>query len=138
MKLILLSDDFYNRHSQDAEMLHKRNRPYACVAVKIQGRTFAIPFRHHITHNHSFITYGICGLDYTKSVIIMNPSDVSNKRPTIDQREFNALKGKDALIANGMNQYIKLYKKAKRYQNNVRYQNILKCSTLQYFDHLLP
>ena len=54
-------------------------------------------------------------------------------RPTIDTKEFNLLKGKDTVVANGMERYIKLYKKALQHRGNPHYDNIVKYSALQYF-----
>ena len=133
MRLIRLSDAFYDRYECCDEILKKRSRPYACLLVKIDNVTFAIPFRHHIAHDHSFITYDDCGLDYTKAVVLSDPSFVSDSVPQIEQREFNALKGKGRLIANGMRKYLALYKKALRYPDNYHYTKIRQFSSLQYF-----
>lgn len=56
MKFILLSDKFYQAYGHLPEVLSKKTRPYACLAVEIDGIQFAIPFRHHIRHKHAFIT----------------------------------------------------------------------------------
>ena len=101
MRLIVLSDDFYQRHEHHREILQKRTRPYVCLEVTINGTTFAIPFRHHIKHRYAFITYGESGIDYTKAVVIASDDDVANRTPQIEQREYNALVGRDALIHNG-------------------------------------
>lgn len=137
MRLIVLSDDFYQRHEHHREILQKRTRPYVCLEVTINGTTFAIPFRHHIKHRYAFITYGESGIDYTKAVVIASDDDVANRTPQIEQREYNALVGRDALIHNGMVNYIALYKKAKTYEHNPFYANIRKYSSLQYFEKYL-
>ncbi len=133
MKFILLSEKFYQTYGQLPEILSKNTRPYACLEVEIDGIRFAIPFRHHIRHKYSFITYGECGLDYTKAVVIEDWNMVSATLPIIEQKEFNFLKGKDALIESGMRRYYKLVLKARKYADNPHYTNILKCSALQYF-----
>lgn len=133
MKFILLSDKFYQAYGHLPEVLSKKTRPYACLAVEIDGIQFAIPFRHHIRHKHAFITYGECGLDYTKAVVIEDWSMVAAALPTIEQKEFNYLKGKDAMIEAGMRRYCKLIRKAQQYADNPHYANILKFSALRYF-----
>lgn len=137
MRLIILSEKFYEEYGGFREILQKKARPYVCLEVTIAGQTFAIPFRHHIPHKYAFITYGDCGLDYTKSVVIPDSSYISDDIPQIEQAEFNALKGKDARIERGLSNYIKLYKKAIQYQDNPHYRNILRYSTLKYFRRFL-
>lgn len=99
----------------------------------IDGVKFAIPFRHHIAHKWAYITYDQCGIDYSKAVVISDERFISSARPIIEQIEFNALKGKDALIESGMRRYLDVYRKAVRYPKNIHYQSIRRCSSLQYF-----
>ena len=115
----------------------KQDRPYGCVQITINNLTFAIPFRHHIGHKHAFFTVGDAGLDYSKSVVIEYPSDIGQGHPQIKQTEYNLIKGKDTVIQNGLTRYIRLYKKAKQHQHNPHYRNIIKCSSLQYFEKYL-
>ena len=133
MRFVFLSDEFYNDYARCEEVLQKRSRPYACLEVQVYGKTFAIPFRHRITHKHCFPTYNEYGLDYTKAVMIVKPSYIAVGSPQIDQKEFNLLKGKEAQIAREFAKYIKLYKKASMYPDSPHYANILKYSTLKYF-----
>lgn len=134
MRFIYLSDTFYQEYARCPEIMAKRTRPYACLAVRIDGVPFAIPIRHHISHSYAFITKPGCGLDYSKAVVIRGPEDVrTDAFPQIDQQEFNAMKGRDRLIENGMRRYVALYKKARLHPESPFYQNILRWSTLQYF-----
>lgn len=133
MRFILLSDKFYQSYGKYREILQKDGRPYACLEVEIDGIRFAIPFRHHIPHKYAFFTYDTCGLDYTKAVVIKDESMISSEIPTIEQKEFNFLKGKDSRVESGMRQYYKLLKNALRYRDNPRYANILRFSALKYF-----
>ncbi len=133
MKLITLSPYFYSKYSNCSEILTKPTRPYVCLAIRIDGVTFAIPFRHHILHKWAYITYGQAGLDYSKAVVISDRQFIGSSSPQIEQREFNALKGKEALISNGMKKYLTVYKKAVKYPNNHHYDFIRSCSSLQYF-----
>lgn len=133
MKLITLSAYFYSTYSNCPEILTKSTRPYACLAVRIDGVPFAIPFRHHIHHKWAFITYGEAGLDYSKAVVVADPRFIGSHTPEIEQVEFDSLKGKDALIENGMRKYLSTYRKAVRYPDNPHYDCIRSCSSLQYF-----
>lgn len=142
MRLVYLSSDFYSAHSGDTEIENKNDRPHARVLLSAEGLTFAIPFRSNIQHNHAFYTDAAnhCGLDYSKAVVIQDESkEIDQTRtPYLRQNEFNALKGKDGRIANGMRRYIRDYNKAKKDPQNPRNQKLLDYSTLQYFDDLIP
>ena len=137
MRLILLSEEFYNDYGACEEVLQKQARPYVCLTVKIYGNIFAIPFRHHIPHKYAFITYGECGLDYTKAVVLSKRRYISDVKPQIEQKEFNAIKGREDTIRMGMIKYVKLYKKALRYKDSPHYANIIRCSALKHFDDML-
>ena len=58
MKYIFLSQQFYTDYNskQFSEIEHKVNRPYIMLLVQIEGVTFAVPFRSHISHKYAFIT----------------------------------------------------------------------------------
>ena len=133
MKLITLSPVFYERYHGCEEILIKQTRPYVCLAVKVDGVTFAIPFRHHIPHKWAFFTVGEAGLDYSKAVVISEWRFINSSTPTIEQEEFNILKGKDALITNGMRKFLIAYRNAVKYPDNKHYDRIRSCSSLQYF-----
>lgn len=133
MELITLSPLFYDLYAGCKEILTKPTRPYVCLTVEIDGVIFAIPFRHHISHKWAFFTVDKAGLDYSKAVVIADWRFVNPLSPTIEQAEFNRLKGKDALITNGMRKYLAAYRKAVRYPDNRHYDRIRACSALQYF-----
>lgn len=137
MRLILLSDKFYEEYGNFPEILQKSTRPYVCLEIIIMGKTYAIPFRHHIAHKYAFFTVGESGLDYTKAILVLDNSYISLETPRVEQAEYNAIKGSEPVIATGMRNYIKLYKKAVEYRTNKHYANILKYSTLRYFEKYL-
>ena len=87
MKLVILSDRFYEKYNNCPELLEKKDRPYYCVALEVDGRTFAIPLRHHIKHPFCFHTVGNAGLDFSKAVTITDPSYIADGIPWIDSRE---------------------------------------------------
>lgn len=137
MRLIILSEAFYDEYAGCEQILQKKNRPYVCLEVLIAGHTYAIPFRHHIPHKHAFFTGKECGLDYTKAVLILDKRQIADETPTVSQPEYDAIKDREAMITNGLRKYIALYKKASKNKSNPHYRNILQYSTLQYFERYL-
>jgi protein AbiQ len=149
LKIFHLSRQFYNAVEAKSwtEVLQKMDRPYAMVVVKVKNNQFAIPFRHNINrreHSHFFPTIELrdengiirqCGLDFTKAMIIQS-SDIW-KQATIDTREFNAIKGKDRVIAHQFSLFVDEYLNAvaRRLtdQNFPRDHFLLETSTLQYY-----
>lgn len=140
MKYIFLSKQFYidYAHNLFPEIEYKENRPYLMLLMTIDGLTYAIPFRSHITHGYSFFTdtENKCGIDYTKAIVITNQSyvvDNINGIPIkIRPNEHKALFGKKYKIIKGLKKYIKEYKRAVK--NNVNQKiSVFKYSTLQYF-----
>jgi hypothetical protein len=149
LKIIYLTRDFYTKVKVNnwTEILHKDDRPYAIVIVKIDGKQFAIPLRHNISrneHSHYFPTIEApneqgelqqCGLDYTKAVIIQ--SNEIWKNAQINSNEFKALKGKDLVISNQfklfVKEYIEIVKRKYENKNYPRDYFILKTCTLQYY-----
>ena len=134
MRLIYLSDKFYEKYGKYPEILKKDSRPYACLEVEIDGRTYAIPLRHHITHKYAFLTIGNQGLDYTKAVVIDDDEYISSLPAWIDSAEFAIIKNRESVIANGMKKYCRIYQKAVQYKDKPFYSDILKYTTLKYFD----
>ena len=137
MQLKILSEKFYNTYSEYSEILKKANRPYACLTVELNGLLFAIPFRHHINHRYAFHTLGDAGLDYTKTVIITDPRFISDDKPSIENKEFAIIKREEQKIRYGLIQYINQYKRAMKHRDNPRSKNIIKYSTLKYFEDYL-
>lgn len=137
MKLKILSEKFYNTYKNCREILKKENRPYACLTIKLDGVLFAIPFRHHIRHQYAFHTIGEAGLDYTKAVIITDSAFLSDDVPSIDSKEFAILKREENKIRYGFSKYVNQYKRAMNHRDNPRSANILKYSTLRYFEEYL-
>lgn len=137
MRIVYLSQKFFDEYKNCPEILTKIDRPYACIEIKIGDLVFAIPFRHHIAHKYAFFTIEGCGLDFTKAVVIPDQSYIGAGTPQINSTEFQAIKGKDEAIRKQLIRYIKLYIKATQNYNNPFYDNIRKYSTLQYFDNWL-
>lgn len=134
MQLKILSEKFYNTYINCDEILKKKDRPYACMTIELDGLLFAVPFRHHIRHPHSFHTIGEAGLDYSKSVIITDALLLSDDTPTIESKEFAIIKKNEQKIRYGLAKYVRQYKRAMKHRDNPRSENILKYSTLKYFE----
>ena len=136
MQLAYLSSIFYNKYTRAdyPEMLHKENRPYVCLTIEIEGRKYAIPIRHHITHKYAFITIGERGLDYTKAVLIEDESYIAGDIPKIDTIEWRKIQTSGRAILVGFGSYLKEYRHALAHKEHLRNDNILKYSALQYFD----
>lgn len=140
-ELKCLSEDFFKKYPvfEYPEMEYKPSRPYMVLLITISKNTFAIPFRTNIRHNSCYKfknssrdTKSITGLDFTKAVIVNEPSYIGAPA-TIDDKEYLELDNKYYFIIKQFTAYVSDYFayvagtldeiKAKRY----------KFSTLQYF-----
>ncbi len=137
MKLRILSEKFYDTYSNCKEILKKVNRPYACLTIELNGLLFAVPFRHHIRHPYAFHTIGEAGLDFTKAVIITDMLFLSDDTPSIESKEFAIIKRNEQKIRYELSKYVNQYKRAMKHRTNPRSKNILKYSTLKYFENYL-
>jgi len=116
MEFRRLSAAFYSEFSHCEEILTKENRPYYVLILELDGLTYAIPLRSHITHPYCFIVNNSAdqnsGLDYSKAVIIIDSEKYIDPEPvTIRQNEFNVLKQKEYLIKAQFASYVSSYKK---------------------------
>jgi protein AbiQ len=136
MRLIYLSPEFYNKYGNCKEILKKQDRPYVYLEVEIEGTSFAIPFRHHISHKHAFITYDDCGLDYTKAVVISTPDYIGAGTPNVNRDEYKLIRRSEQQIYTGFARYIRIYKRAVKAPENPNNARIIQYSALQYFDEL--
>ncbi len=134
MKLIILSDAFYDKYEKEREILHKRNRPYVCLTIRVEDQTFAIPFRHHINHPFGFHTLGEAGLDFSKAVLIESESYISHDKPRIETAEWNIVKRNEGTILFEFKKFLRQYKRAQLHPDNPRSSYFLKYSSLRYFD----
>lgn len=138
-RFVFLTDEFYKAYPSELypEIEQKHNRPYIQVYVEINGIQYAIPLRSEIHHPHVLWTdkKNHCGVDFSKAVVINDEKYIDMlTEPHIRENEFNALRGKDYKIKVKMEKYIKEYKKAKQDLGKKHNQNLVKYSTLQYFE----
>jgi EamA domain-containing membrane protein RarD len=55
MEFHRLSAVFYAQFGHCEEILKKEERPYYVLLLELDGLTYAIPLRSHITHSYCFI-----------------------------------------------------------------------------------
>lgn len=138
-RFVFLTDEFYKAYPSELypEIEQKHNRPYIQVYVEINGIQYAIPLRSEIHRPHVLWTdkKNHCGVDFSKAVVITDEKYIDMlTEPYIRENEFNALRGKDYKIKVKMEKYIEEYKKAKQDLGKKHNQNLVKYSTLQYFE----
>jgi len=138
VKLVFLTEKFYKRYEKCTEIEQKDYRPYIRIQVMINGVVWAVPLRSNISHDFVLWTDkdNNCGIDVTKAVVVENPTQyISSVRPYIRPNEFKELKQiSEHRIVQKLQQYIKAYKKAKENPGIPRNKELLKYSTLQYFE----
>ncbi len=133
-----LSDSFYEEHPHALypEIESKRNRPHVMYLVEMgDGMWFAIPLRSHIRHRFCFRTTDGGGLDYSKAIPLLDPSFVDMERKAfVRQSDWPILQSNIARIKHGMENFVGRYKKAKQNPSRPGNSNLLRYSTLQYFE----
>jgi protein AbiQ len=115
------------------------------LLLELDGLTYAIPLRSHISHPYCYISYSStdynCGLDYSKAVIITDTIKQIDPNPvTIRQHEYNVLKQQEHLIKKRFSSYVKSYKKEilRRQENpKLPVSSLCRYSTLKYFHNEL-
>ena len=141
LKAVFLTKEFYNAYVGCSEIEKKETRPYIRIQVMVDGVLWGIPMRSHIKHDYVLWTdkENGCGMDFTKAVVIEKPDVyISDVQPHIRPEEFKELKRIDEYrVAQKLQQYIKEYKKAKKNLQIPRNKQLVKFSTLQYFEKFL-
>jgi len=139
LKYTFLSKRFYEHYTQDKypQIVTKGTRPYAHIKVTAKDMLFCLPLRSNIEHPHAYFTNKKekCGVDYSKAVVITKEEYVDYETKVfLRPEEYRKLKGKDYIITKQFLKYIDLYKKAKKDKSIPHREDILKFSTLQYFE----
>ena len=142
MEYTFLTEKFYKDYPHDKypQMEIKEDRPYAHVTVELYNQLFCIPLRSHVDHPHAFFTNKRerCGVDYSKAVVILNTEYIDTARKAfLRPDEYKKLRGKDYIIKQQFINYIELYKRAKVDLTVSHRDDILKFSTLQYFEEYI-
>jgi protein AbiQ len=139
IKFVFLSQKFHNDYPLDKypEFERKPGRPYLVVIIRTKCcGTFAVPLRHHITHNFSFLTDKIrrCGLDYSKAVPLENNDYIQDlgRQVLVEPAEYQIISARYKDIVADFELYLQSYKRAVM-NKQPGYLPIRKYSTLQYF-----
>lgn len=135
MKLVCLNSNFYNKYLDKEEILKKQNRPYVIFVVNINNIDWAIPFRSNIRHKYAYMTdkTNNNGIDFTKAVVIDINNDIDSQNVQIRQVEFNKIKGKEHVIKNDFQNFLKRFEKAINKPEISEHRKILMFSSLNYF-----
>lgn len=133
MRFITLTDEFYDKYSECKEILHKKNRPYALLSIKVDGKLYGLPIRHHIAHPYSFRTINDSGIDFTKAVLIEDQNYIAGET-VIEEKEWKIINREENTIKYEFGKYLNQFKRAMKHRDNPRSKNIIKYSALQYFD----
>lgn len=142
MNYSFLTEKFYEDypHNEYLQMEIKANRPYAHVHIKAYGELFCIPLRSNIDHPHAYFTNKKekCGVDYSKAIVITDEDYIDKtKKVFLRADEYKKLRGKDYIIKQQFETYVELYKQAKVDKSIDHREEILKFSTLQYFEEYI-
>ena len=137
MEYTFLTEKFYKDYPHDKypQMEIKEDRPYAHVTVELYNQ-----LRSHVDHPHAFFTNKRerCGVDYSKAVVVLNTDYIDTARKAfLRPDEYKKLRGKDYIIKQQFINYIELYKRAKVDLTVSHRDDILKFSTLQYFEEYI-
>jgi protein AbiQ len=141
MEFHRLMPAFYTQFGHYMEILTKEDRPYYVLVLEVDGLTYAIPLRSHISHPYCFIADNTggqrSGLDYSKAAVITDAALYIDPAPvTIRRNEFRTLRRKEFLIRKQFSSYAASYRKAvlRRRQNPALPESPLcRYSSLKYF-----
>ena len=99
------------------------------------GMWFVIPLRSNIRHRFCFNTTDGGGLDYSKAIPLLDASFVDKERKAfVRQSDWPILQSNRARIKHGMESFVRRYKKAKENPDRPGNSNLLRYSTLRYFE----
>ena len=101
----------------NGQWLAGKARGYGIIILSINNHTFAVPLRSSIKHQASFPTVGKHGathkgMDFSKALLITQPSYISNDVFKIPPNEYSKIKGKAHYIQSRFEKYVTRYIKA--------------------------
>ncbi len=144
-KLNYLSQEFYKQYPINLfpEIENKAERPYMVILVVVDGNTFAIPLRTNIRHSYCYkfkqterSTDSVTGLDYTKAVIVNDPSYVGADA-RIDDKEYTELNNKYFFIISQFKRFVDGYIEYINGKNTFNNSKKYAYTTLKYFHNEL-
>ena len=101
-------------HSKYPEILYKDARPYNCIVFETSYDYFVcVPFRTEMTHKNGYhfknsirSKIHLSGIDYSKMVIIKDPSYFEPFVGIVDKDEYNEMIININKIMNGVHKYL--------------------------------
>ncbi|OPX55862.1 protein AbiQ [Oceanospirillum multiglobuliferum] len=147
MDLRKLDKSFYpaNTHLKqaldliDGQWIPNKTRGHGIVVISIRNLTFGIPLRSNIQHKSSYPTQGRHGLphkglDYSKALLVLDSSYISNEIFRIPNSERSKLKDKQHYITQKFSQYVERYVDAvNKEDKNILNSEGYRFSTLQNY-----
>ncbi|MSP28429.1 MAG: hypothetical protein EXR80_08505 [Methylococcales bacterium] len=144
MQLKKLDSSFYEDNTHLIEVLDKdkygnwevgKIRGYGVVVIDFKGLKFAIPLRTNIKYGEAYITVRSSeqdikgkGLDYSKAVLIVQESYISNEDFKIPDAEHKKLLDKEHFVTAKFEKYVERYRQAV----SVADKNILNSNKYRY------
>lgn len=150
MEIVKLDKTFYNDNNNLIEALdhvqgnwiENKTRGFGLVIININNLTFAIPLRSNIKNKASFITKKNHianslgkGLDYSKALLITNPSYILSKEPfLIPNDEYISITSKENYIIKSFEKYVSKYISAVKNNNtHILSSKIYRFTTLKNY-----
>ena len=72
IKIVKLTNKFYNKYKNHKEILNKNNRPYLILLIKVNNTIFTIPFRSNLNYEYDYKLSDNEGLDFLKVIPIID------------------------------------------------------------------
>lgn len=127
------------KHADYPEIENKSERPYMVMLIKIEDNTFAIPFRTNLRHNSCYKfkrttrqTDSVTGLDYTKAVIVNDPSYIGEPA-RVNDMEYTELDANFYIIMTQFKKYLANYIRFVAGKANPYQAQRYRYTTLKYF-----
>ena len=146
-QVLNLMQQFYNDYPDPPyrEIVRKNSRPYNCLLIQSHyGYFICIPYRSHINHRYAYrfknsirSKRAKSGLDYSKTVIVIDSRYIGNQNAVIDKDEYNETRDNIEYIKADVQKYIDEYVdyvlgKQIKYDSKEA-ARIYQFSTLKYF-----
>ena len=72
IKIVKLTNKFYNKYKNHKEILNKNNRPYLILLIKVNNTIFTISFRSNLNYEYDYKLSDNEGLDFLKVIPIID------------------------------------------------------------------
>ena len=117
LKIASLTQHFDLENPRLKEALHDKGRGYGVVTIQLNQLTFGLPLRSNLNHNYGVVLDTIIhnrrtykrGLDYTKAVLLRNPSLEIGSVFFVTKSQKTALIRREKMIINQFSRYVSGY-----------------------------